>query len=112
MTSISKLSNFTYLSVAFQLNDMCVRAGLPFLCLCLLQAVCICNWPGPCLDSHLVDYCMDSFRFCHFSLDLYFSVLLVFVCLCWSDHVGLVWDFYSLHDVILLASNVIKTDVA
>ena len=111
VTSISKSSNFIYLSWTFQLNEGFSRGGIP--CACLgssislgVLAADLGPIPVPSslllqVDSHLDDYCLNAFRFCHFSL--------IFQCLSasWSNFACLVWDFYSWHHVMLLPLNVI-----
>ena len=100
VTSISKLSNFTYLSWASQLNEGFSQASPPCLCFCvsLRLTVFIAANLGPtsaspkchhdcccCLVHCLVGQWWHSIGICHFSFYLYFSVFIVLVYLFQSD---------------------------
>ena len=94
MTSISKLSNSTYWSVAFQVNEGCFGSSPPCICLCTFfrQAVLVPDLVpastffsaitaavAACTATRLTVSLIPSDY--AFQLDLNFSVLLVFVCL-------------------------------
>ena len=83
-TCISNTDNAVYLSVAFQLIDGCLKAGLSYLCLSassevtgLVPGICFSHhhhWCHRCLGNCLHDYHLDWFWLCHFSMNLYFCL--------------------------------------
>ena len=120
LASISKLSNSTYLSWAFQLNDGLSRDILPCLYLCgsLRLVMLVAGLDPTCASlsdviTFVANWMPAWLTIVWIPSDSAISALFRFfytACACLllrSDLFFLAWDFYSRHHVILLATDVI-----
>ena len=116
ITSISKLNNSTYLSVAFQFNDDFLKADLQCLCVHASPTLAVFALKvNPALSSFIVitadvaswiKACVTAVWIASDSaISAWISVIIFLVLLEWLSLPF--WEYYSLHIVILLASDVI-----